>query len=260
MNGPAAADLGTVDVGAAGAPVTVTFSSDGPAPATTGALSLGGADARRRRASSPTACSARTLAAYSECAVSVRLAPAHAGAQSATLSLASNDPASPATVALTGTGRPALPAQRRHRRRRRRRPARRRVFDPAQRAAGLLGTAKPVRGRRGGQPAAVHEDQVGQARQAQGDDAPRGGGVRRRPVLGQGDGEAHADAAQGPQALLHLHPRQVAQARRPAARSQLTLKLSRTDRKRIDAARKAALTLTVTNGTKRVSRAFTLTT
>jgi hypothetical protein len=40
----------------------------------------------------------------------------------------------------------------------------------------------------------------------------------------------------------------------------LTLKLSRRDRKRIDAARKAQLTLTVTNGTRRVSRAFTLTT
>ena len=40
----------------------------------------------------------------------------------------------------------------------------------------------------------------------------------------------------------------------------LTLKLSRADRKRIDAARKAALTLTVTNGSKRVGRAFTLTT
>jgi hypothetical protein len=42
--------------------------------------------------------------------------------------------------------------------------------------------------------------------------------------------------------------------------TRLTLKLKRADRKRIDAARKAKLTLTVTNGTRRVSRGFTLTT
>ena len=42
--------------------------------------------------------------------------------------------------------------------------------------------------------------------------------------------------------------------------TQLRLKLSRTDRKRIDAARKATLTLTVTNGSRRVSRSFSVTT
>ena len=45
VNGPAAADLGAAAVGGAGADTTITFSSDGPSAATTGALSLGGADA-----------------------------------------------------------------------------------------------------------------------------------------------------------------------------------------------------------------------
>ena len=74
VNGPASADLGAADVGAAGAPVTLTFSSDGPAAATTGALALGGPDAGAVSIVSD-ACGARALPAYSDCSVVVRLVP-----------------------------------------------------------------------------------------------------------------------------------------------------------------------------------------
>ena len=258
VNGPAAADLGAATVGGAGADTTITFTSDGPAAASTGALSLGGADASAVSIVSD-GCSARTLAAYSECAVTVRLVPGRAGAQAATLSLASNDPASPATVALTGTATaPAAP------------PAGGggggtppitlpTVFDPAAVAAGLLGTRS-----------AFAVGAAGNLRLFTKSRSTKLGKPKASMVLAAAvcvGGSCSGKAT----AKLTLTPRKgrkrsysftIARSLKLADRgsTRLTLKLKRADRKRIDAARKATLTLTVTNGTRRVSRGFTLTT
>ncbi len=256
VNGPAAVDLGATAVGTAGAPVAITFSSDGPTPAVTGALTAGGADAGAVTVVSD-GCSGRTLPGYSDCTVTARLVPGRAGAHSATLSLASNDPASPATVALSGSGTapavvvaatpaptptPVAPA-----------------FDPARRAAGLLGTASPFAA-----------GAAGNLRLYTKTKSTKLGKPKATMLL------AAAVCAGGPcsgkaTAKLTLTPRKgrkraytftIAKSLKLAdgGATVLRLKLSRTDRKRIGAARKAALTLTVTNGTRRVSRAFTLTT
>ena len=260
VNGPAAADLGAATVGGAGADTTITFSSDGPSAAATGALTLGGADASAVSIVSD-GCSARPLAAYSDCAVTVRLVPSRAGAQAATLSLASNDPQSPATVSLTGTatapaaaplaggggggGTPpiTLPI----------------VFDPAVVAAGLLGTRS-----------AFAVGAAGNLRLFTKSRATKLGKPKASMVLAAAvcvGGTCSGKAT----AKLTLTPRKgrkrsysftIARSLKLADRgsTRLTLKLKRADRKRIDAARKATLTLTVTNGTRRVSRGFTLTT
>ena len=262
VNGPAAADLGTATVGGAGHDSTkITFSSDGPSAAGAGALSLGGADANAVGVISD-GCSARTLAAYSECAVTVRLVPGRAGAQSATLSLASNDPASPATVSLTGNATaPAAP------------PAGGggggtppitlpTVFDPAVVAAGAAGRAQrpSPSGRRATCACSRSSGRPGSASR------------RRRWCLAAAvcvGGSCSGKAT----AKLTLTPRKgrkrsysftiapVVEARRPTASTRLTLKL----KPELTASgstpqRKATLTLTVTNGTRRVSRGFTLTT
>jgi hypothetical protein len=258
VNGPASADLGAAVVGGAGALRTITFTSDGPSPAGAGALSLGGADAGAVSIVSD-GCSARTLAAYSACAVTVRLVPLHAGAQSATLSLASNDPTSPATVALTGTatappappggggggGAAPIPL-----------PS---PFDAMRRAADLLGTRS-----------AFAVGAAGNLRLFTKSRSTRLGKPKARMLLGAAvcDGGSCSGRAT---AKLTLTPRTgrkrsyrftIVRSLKLADRgaTRLTLKLKRADRKRITAARKATLTLTVTNGRQRVSRRFTLTT
>ena len=257
LNGPPSADLGAASVGAAGAVTTITFTSDGPAPVSTGALTLGGADAGAVSIVSD-GCSGRLVASYGACAVTVRLVPTRGGAQSATLSLASNDPTSPTTVALTGLatatpppaapgggGTPVTPIA----------P----VFDPRQAAAGLLGTRSPFAA-----------GTAGNLRLFTKNKSTRLGKPKATMTLaaavcsgGSCSGKATAKLTLTPRkgrkrAYNFTLVRSLKLADRGA--SLLRLKLSRSDRTRIGAARKAALTLTVTNGSRRVSRTFTLTT
>jgi hypothetical protein len=252
VNGPGTADLGTVGVGGTGAVVTIAFTSDGPAPATTGGLALGGADAGAVGIVSD-GCGSRTLPAYDECAVTVRLAPVRAGAQTATLSLPSNDPASPATVTLTGLatapagGGNTPPVVN---------PS---PLTPAQRAGALLGTSSPFAA-----------GTAGNLRLYTKSRSTRLGKPKASMVLGAAvcsGGSCSGKAT----AKLTLTPRTgkkrsysftLVRSLRLAdgGATRLTLKLKRTDRRRIDAARKASLTLTVTNGRRSVKRTFSLTT
>jgi hypothetical protein len=105
VNGPASASLGSAEVGQAAAPETITITSDGTAAATIGAVAIAGADGGAV-AKTQDGCSSATLAAGASCTIALRLTPGHAGAQAATLTVPSDDTASPLTIALTGTGTP----------------------------------------------------------------------------------------------------------------------------------------------------------
>jgi hypothetical protein len=253
VNGPGAADLGPADIGGTGTPVTLTFTRDAPGGPTTGALSAGGPDAAAIQVLSDE-CGSRTLAPYSQCTVAVRLAPVHGGAQSATLSLPSDDPGSPATVALTGTApTPSLPPP----------PSGPGTgpapVDPAQRAAGLLGTKSPF---------AVGS--AGNLRLYTKSRSTKLGKPKARLVIaaavcagGTCSGKATAKLTLTPRKgrkrsynFTLVKSLKLADGRATA----LTLKLGKAERRRIGAARRAALTLTVTNGRRKVTRAFTLTT
>ena len=213
LNGPPSADLGAASVGSAGAVTTITFTSDGPAPA-----EHRRAHARRRRRR----CREHRLRRVQRPAGRLlRRVRGDGPARSDPRRRAVRD-------AQPGEQRPDLSHDRRADRLGHRNSAaggagwRRHAGDPDRTrlrpAAGGRRTARheePVRRRDGGQPAPVHEEQVDEARQAEGHDDPRRGGLLRRLVLRQGDREAHAHAAQGPQARLQLHPRPVAEARRP---------------------------------------------
>ncbi|HWI73328.1 MAG TPA: choice-of-anchor D domain-containing protein, partial [Baekduia sp.] len=103
LNGPASADLGAAEVGQAAAPATITITSDGSSAATIGTVAIAGADGGAV-AKTQDSCSSATLASGASCTITLRLTPGHAGAQSATVSVPSNDTASPLTIALTGSG------------------------------------------------------------------------------------------------------------------------------------------------------------
>jgi hypothetical protein len=271
VTAPASADLGPATVGAAGAPVAVTFASQGTSPATTGAVALGGADAGAVGVVDD-GCSSRTLPVGTSCTVTVRLTPTHAGAQSATLSLPSDDLASPATVALTGTGvapttpdrprttdtsttpsvttTPSTPS----------RTSRTATPDPQALAAALLHVADPYKLGSAGRLslfATTRSTRLGRPRAS-----------RTIAVAACAGGTCRGAAT----AKLTLTPK--AKGRKKVVKTiilvkdlrladgratRLTLKLSAKDRKAVKAARKATLTLTVTNATKKVVRTYTLT-
>jgi hypothetical protein len=266
--GAASADLGSVTVGTAGAAVAVTFSSTGAGTATTGAVVLGGADAGAVSVVGD-ACSSRTLAVGASCTVTVRLTPSHAGAQAASLSLPSDDLASPATVALTGTGvaqtepepqprttpttpvatAPIAPTT----------PKQATLAPTAQElAATLLGVANPYKlGSAGSLSlfATTGSKKLGK---------PKASKAIAVAACAGGSCSATATAKltltskagkKVSKTITLVKDLRLADGRA----TKLTLKLSAKDRKAIKAARKATVTLTVTNATKKVGRTYTLT-
>lgn len=100
-----ATDLGTVQTGRTGSDVTVTVTNGGSGTAHLGTTSLTGADAADVvKPGALDRCSGAAVGAGASCSVTLRLAPSRPGSFAATLQVPSDDPASPLSVALTGTG------------------------------------------------------------------------------------------------------------------------------------------------------------
>lgn len=93
--------LGSVNVGASGAQ-TVTVYNTGNAALAINSVSLSGADAAEFAIQDNTCAGA--LTAHAACTLSVVFAPVSAGDKTATLAIASSDPASPYAVTVAGTG------------------------------------------------------------------------------------------------------------------------------------------------------------
>ena len=89
--------------GTASAAQTVTLTNDGPAPLTVSGETLTGAGAAAFHRSGDS-CAGATLAAGTTCQLTLRFAPASAGAQSATLALQSTAANTLSAVTLSGTG------------------------------------------------------------------------------------------------------------------------------------------------------------
>jgi hypothetical protein len=98
---PSSLDFGTVFVGAAASPQTITVRNTGNA-ATTPAGTVTGADASDF-ALTVNGCSGRSLGAGGSCTLTVTFTPVAAGARSATVTITGSGGAS-ATARLTGTG------------------------------------------------------------------------------------------------------------------------------------------------------------
>ena len=94
---PSSLSFGNQAVGSASAAQTVTVSNAGTASASLSSVSAGAPFAETNTCGS-------SLAAGASCSVSVKFTPTAGGGASGTLSVASNAPGSPLTVALSGTG------------------------------------------------------------------------------------------------------------------------------------------------------------
>jgi hypothetical protein len=94
---------GSRQVGSPSNPRTVSVTNHGTADMNVGSLLLMGNDAGDFALSNDT-CSGQTIASGSGCSVDVRFAPANTGDLQATLSVPSDSPGSPHSVALSGTG------------------------------------------------------------------------------------------------------------------------------------------------------------
>ena len=97
-------DFGSQLVGTSSDPVTFTVTNAGTADLHVGTAALNGADADQF--SVPTTgdhCSGQTVTPGSRCSLDVVFAPTTPGTKQATLLIASDDPASPATATLAGT-------------------------------------------------------------------------------------------------------------------------------------------------------------
>ena len=92
---------------------TVTVTNSGQAPLAIGQAAITGADGGQFTiVSGQDNCSGQTVNGGDSCTIEVAFSPTSAGAQSASLSVPSNDPDSPATVALSATGQtPRTPTQ-----------------------------------------------------------------------------------------------------------------------------------------------------
>ncbi|HET6507333.1 MAG TPA: M12 family metallo-peptidase [Baekduia sp.] len=284
--GPASASLGTATVGSPGADTVVTFTNSGSGSATVGAATLSGPDAAAV-ARTADSCSSRPLAVGASCAITLRLTPTHDGDQAATLTLTSDDPAGPRTVALTGTGTPApavvvtpppgdtinndngpvgRPA-----------PV---ISAPApgvtapvptptpvspatiaeRLAATLLGVDEPYKLGKAGDLslfATTKSTKLGK---------PRASKVIAAAACAGGTCAGTATAkltltpkAKGKKKVVKTIVLAKALKLGDGQAARLTLKLSAKDRKAIKAAGKATVTLTVTNATKKISRTYTLT-
>jgi len=94
---PGSVGFGSQNVGSTSGAQTVTVSNPGTTAATVNAVSVTGPFAQSNTCGS-------SIAAGGSCTVQVTFSPTAAGAASGTLSVASNAPSSPLTVALSGTG------------------------------------------------------------------------------------------------------------------------------------------------------------
>jgi F5/8 type C domain/Pectate lyase superfamily protein/Abnormal spindle-like microcephaly-assoc'd, ASPM-SPD-2-Hydin len=94
---PSSQSFGSVAVGSTSAAQTVTVSNPGSSAASVSSVSVSGPFSQTNTCGT-------TIAAGGSCTVSVKFAPTASGAASGTLSVASSAPASPLTVALSGTG------------------------------------------------------------------------------------------------------------------------------------------------------------
>ncbi|MFC1408315.1 discoidin domain-containing protein [Streptacidiphilus sp. N1-12] len=97
---PASLTFAGQTVGSSGAAQTTTVKNNGTAAASLGAVTVSG------DYTDTTSCGS-TLAVGASCTVSVTFKPTATGTRGGTVSISSNDPAGPLTVALTGTGNAA---------------------------------------------------------------------------------------------------------------------------------------------------------
>ncbi|ADB52210.1 FG-GAP-like repeat-containing protein [Conexibacter woesei] len=97
---PGALDLGSQPLGTISEPRTVTIANDGGAPLQVGRLALGGAQPGDFLAT--TGDCQVPVPAGGSCQLDVRLVPTALGARAATLTVATNAPGGPLTVALSG--------------------------------------------------------------------------------------------------------------------------------------------------------------
>jgi hypothetical protein len=102
---PSSIAFGNVQVGTTSFEqfVSVQNTGTGNGPLVIGNVTLTGTGASQFQITSDT-CSTQTLGPSQFCSIEVVLAPTSAGAKSATLSIPSNDPSSPSTVSLSGSG------------------------------------------------------------------------------------------------------------------------------------------------------------
>ncbi len=103
---PSAHDFGTITVSESSSPVAVVLSNTGDDTLEVTSVSLGGADAGEF---STDAASSYSIPAGESIGFSVAFNPTASGASTASLSVVSNDPNSPAVLALSGTGTDLIP-------------------------------------------------------------------------------------------------------------------------------------------------------
>jgi hypothetical protein len=94
---PASASFGDVNVGSTSAAQSVTVTNPGSSPAAVSSISVTGPFSQTNNCGG-------SIAAGGSCTVQVTFAPTSGGPQTGTLSVATNAPGSPLTVALSGTG------------------------------------------------------------------------------------------------------------------------------------------------------------
>jgi hypothetical protein len=101
---PASLTFGRVRVGRQSAAASITLTNSGNGALLVGAVSLQGQDPADFAIAS-NSCTGAALAPGATCSMAVVFQPAASGTRAATLTIASDDPASPSTVPLAGTGR-----------------------------------------------------------------------------------------------------------------------------------------------------------
>ena len=98
---PSSLTFGSVNLGSSSAASTITLTNSGNAALSINGITIGGAD---NGDFSQTNTCGSSVAAGTNCTISVIFTPTATGSRSATLSIADNASGSPQTVALTGTG------------------------------------------------------------------------------------------------------------------------------------------------------------
>jgi len=105
---PATLSFGAQPISTLSLPQTVTVTNTGNAPLTISGLTFAGADANDFLVGS-SSCGG-SVAPSASCQLTVRFSPSASGARAATLEIASDDPAGPTAVQLSGTGAQPSPA------------------------------------------------------------------------------------------------------------------------------------------------------
>jgi thermitase len=101
---PASNDFGSINVGSSSLPQTFTVSNQGTANLLIGQITLTGSDAGEFGLRND-GCSGQTIGLQLSCTIQATFSPASAGTKNASISIPSNDTASPtATISLTGSG------------------------------------------------------------------------------------------------------------------------------------------------------------